>query len=93
MDLQQEMARRFVNELLRATGWAPSRMARAAHISHTTLTRFLNNEDVTHTLSDRTLGKIRAAAATEIPEEQIDTLWLLAQRHPAHRANGRQKAR
>ena len=93
MDLQQETARRFVNELLRATGWSPSRMARVAHISHTTLTRFLNNEDVTHTLSDRTLGKIRVAVATEIPEDQIDTLWLLAQRHPAHRASGRHQPR
>lgn len=93
MDLQQETARRFVNELLRATGWTPSRMAKAAHISHTTLTRFLNNEDVTHTLSDRTLGKIRSAVATEIPDDQIDTLWLLAQRHPAHRANGRHQPR
>lgn len=91
--MQQEAARRFVNDLLRATGWTPSRMAKTARVSHTTLTRFLNNEDVTHTLSDRTLGKIRAAVATEISEDQVNALWLLAQRHPAPPANGNRKGR
>jgi hypothetical protein len=85
MDEAQESARRFVNELLRATGWPPSRMAKEAGIVHTTLTRFLNGENVTHTLSGRTLAKIRTAAAKAIPQDQIDTLWLLSQRHPEPR--------
>lgn len=88
MDMQQEAARRFVNELLRATGWSPSYMARQARVSHTTLTRFLNNSDVTFTLSDRTLGKIRSAVTQAIPEDQVNTLWLISQRAPGGQING-----
>ena len=83
MDKEQDAARRFVREILRATGWAPSDLAKRAGISHTTLTRFLNNGDVKHTLSSRTIAKIRAAAAKEIPADQIDALWLISQRAPA----------
>lgn len=82
MDPQQEAIRRFINELLRATGWAASRMATEAHVSHTTLTRFLNDDAWPYTPSSRTLDKIREAAATVIPEEQIDNLWLLSRRRP-----------
>lgn len=65
-DADQDAARRLVKEILRKTGWTASRLAREAAISHTTISRFLNNENVTHTLSTRTLSKIRAAASREI---------------------------
>lgn len=81
MDTQQEAARRFVREILRVTGWTPSALARRAHIAHTTLTRFLNAE-VGHTLSMRTIDKLRRAAEAEIPRDQLDSLWLLSQRVP-----------
>lgn len=82
MDEVQEATRRFIRELLRATGWTASRLAIEAGVSHTTLTRFLNSEDATHTLSNRTLAKIRAAVAKEIPQDQIDGLWLVSQKVP-----------
>lgn len=82
MDASQDATRRFVSEILRATGWTPTRLATEAAVAHTTISRFLNNQEVGHTLSTRTLDKIRQAAATVIPQDQVDTLWLLSQRAP-----------
>lgn len=82
MDADQAAARRFVTEILRITGWTPNRLAKEAGVSHTTISRFLNSEDVTHTLSTRTLSKIRVAASQEITADQLDTLWLISQRQP-----------
>lgn len=93
MDIAQETTRRFITELLRATGWSPTELAKKSGIAHTTLTRFLNSEEVGHTLSTRTLGKIREAAATTIPREQIDHLWLLSQRSPPAERRGRGRNR
>lgn len=83
MDELQDTARRFLNELLRATGWKPTRLAKAAGVSHTTLTRFLNKQDFKSTISLRTLDAVRTAAAREIPVDQIDNLWLLVQKRPS----------
>lgn len=85
MDPEQAAARRFIREILRVTGWAPSRLARESGVYHTTLTRFLNT-DVEHTLSSRTVGKIRKAAAKKIPAGQLDALWLLSRRTPSEGA-------
>ena len=82
IDPDQAAARRFVSEILRITGWSATGLARKAHLAPSTLTRFLNNE-VGHTLSSRTISKLRQAAATEIPADQLDTLWLLSQRVPS----------
>jgi len=81
IDEDQEAARRFLREILRATGWPPSRLAKLAGMSHSTLTRFLNGS-VSHTLSARTISKIRGAAAQVLPPDQIDQFWLLSQRRP-----------
>jgi transcriptional regulator with XRE-family HTH domain len=86
MDEDQDAARRFVKEILRITGWTANRLAKEAGIYHTTISRFLNNEDVTHTLSTRTISKIRAAASQGIAPEQLDNLWLIAQRQPTRRS-------
>lgn len=72
--------RRYIEQILRLTGWSLSDLARRSKVSHTTLTRFVNGEDVTWLLSSRTLAKIRTAARQEIPETQLDALWALAQR-------------
>lgn len=82
MDEQQEAARRFIDELCRITGWSLSRLAKEAGISHTTLTRFANNLAVTHTLTARTLGKLKRAVRSKISAEQFDMMWLMAQRPP-----------
>jgi len=81
IDEDQEAARRFLREILRATGWPPSRLAKLAGMSPSTLTRFLNGSP-THTLSSRTISKIRAAAGRVLPHDQIDQFWLLSQRRP-----------
>jgi transcriptional regulator with XRE-family HTH domain len=81
-DPDQAAARRFVTDVMRVTGWSASRLAKEAGVVHTTLTRFLHGKDVHHTLSARTLGKIRKAAARVIPVEHVEALWLLAQRPP-----------
>ena len=75
-----QATRRYVEQVLRATDWTLSELARNAHISHTTLTRFMNREDITWTLSSRTLAKIRAAAEAKIPQPQLEAMWLIAQR-------------
>ena len=81
LDIDQAAARRFVTDILRVTGWSATKLARKAGLTPSTITRFLTG-DVTHTLSERTIGKIRRAAANEIPQDQIDALWLLSQRNP-----------
>jgi len=82
MDADQEAARRFVKEIMRVTGWTATRLAKEAGIYHTTISRFIHNEGVRHTLSTRTLSKIRAAASRVIAPDQLDTLWLISQRQP-----------
>jgi hypothetical protein len=82
MDETQEATRRFVGAILRATGWTPYRLAKETDgLSHTTISRFLNS-DVTHTLSSRTLDKIRGAALKVLTTNAIDNLWLQSQRPP-----------
>jgi len=72
MDADQEAARRFVKEILSATGWTPNKLAKEARVSHTTISRFLHNQDVTHTLSARTLSKVRNAAAMNTGRSNVD---------------------
>jgi len=83
MDQAQEATRRFVTELLRATGWTAYRMAKKAGLSHTTITRFLNDPEVDHVLSSRTLMKMRQAASEVLQPDYIDEIWAKAQRPPA----------
>lgn len=83
MDSSQESARHFVRELIRATGWTASKLAKEAGMSHTTLSRFLNNDRVTHTLSLRTIDRLRTAAEKAVPRDHIDALWIVSQRRPS----------
>lgn len=82
MDPDQEAARRFLREIERVTGWSLSKLAKAAGVSHTTFTR-LFDEEATHTLSARTLSKLRKGVASEIDPMQFDSLWLMTHRQPA----------
>lgn len=80
-DPDQAAARRFVTEILRVTGWSATELARRSGLAASTLTRFLKG-DVAHTLSERTISKIRRATMAAIHVDQIDALWLLSQRAP-----------
>lgn len=82
-DAEQAAARRYVAEILRATGWSPTALARKAGLTPSTVTRFLNSE-VGHTLSSRSIGKITQAASAIIPRDQLDALWLISRRVPAN---------
>lgn len=86
MDEDQEIARRFVKSLLDATGWTPYRLAKEAGVVSSTITRPLNNPNVTHTISLRTLRKLRDAASKVLQPGRIDELWRQAQTPtvPAH---------
>lgn len=79
---QQDALRRFFRQIEQLSGLSLSAIARRALMAHTTLTRFVNNENVTWTPSMQTFGAIRRAVADKIPPEQFDALWAIAQRGP-----------
>jgi DNA-binding phage protein len=80
LDEDQEVARRFLREVARLTGWSLTKLAREAGMSHSTLTRFLNGEGVRHTLSARTIASLRrAAVAAGVSLEMLNQVWLIAQ--------------
>ncbi len=59
-DPDQEAARTIIREMCRITGLSPTGLAKAAGLRPSTITRFLNNPSVTHTLSMRTMRKLEA---------------------------------
>lgn len=83
-DPDQEAARRFVQQLMDITGWTPTGLARAAGLSHTTLTRLMK-PSVDSTLSSRSLSKLKDAVVTKasVSRETVDHLWLVCQQVPA----------
>lgn len=82
-DDDQAAVRRFFLEIIRATGWSASKLAKIAGVSHTTITRFVKGE-VSWTPSTRTISKVRDAAGQVLPPDQIDQFWLLSQRRPTN---------
>jgi Holliday junction resolvasome RuvABC DNA-binding subunit len=80
MSAEQDAIRHFINDLCRATDLTPSALAKLARVSHTTLTRFLNNEDWDYLPSTTTIGKLKRAAATAITTDEVEALWTLSQR-------------
>ncbi|WP_159996822.1 helix-turn-helix domain-containing protein [Roseomonas sp. 18066] len=66
MDEQQRAAKALLERMLAATGLTPSELARAAKLTPSTLTRFLNSP-VRHTLSARTLGKLSSYSGVAVP--------------------------
>lgn len=71
-DLEQEEARLIVRKILGLTGLTPTALARKAGLSHTTLTRFVNNEEVKFTISFRTLKKLIDASELRLTVEARD---------------------
>lgn len=63
----QRAAREFVLLAIKKTGWTGSRLAQAAGVAPSTINRFLNNDNVKHTLSGTTLSAIAAAAGLPPP--------------------------
>ncbi|WP_164868094.1 helix-turn-helix transcriptional regulator [Rhodovarius crocodyli] len=63
MDDYQRRIREQVQELLARTGMDATGLARAAGLAPSTLTRFLNDPDVKHSLSGKTMQKLIDAAS------------------------------
>ncbi len=61
----RQAARLMVEEMLKKTGWSPSRLAKEANIAHTTVTRLLDNAS-RHAPNINTLLKLAQASGTNI---------------------------
>jgi phage repressor protein C with HTH and peptisase S24 domain len=62
MDEEREEIRRYIAHLARQTGLSLSALAKRAGVASTTLTRFMNSDDVNHVLSTTTINKLRRLA-------------------------------
>lgn len=62
------MARDYIQSVLDQLEITPTELARRAKLASTTLTRFLNDPDVKHALSTRTLVKISQATGVPLPQ-------------------------
>lgn len=67
IDFHQAAARAYVRQVLARTGWDGTTLARRAGLAPTTVTRFLNNSSVKHSLSARSLAKIAGASGLPLP--------------------------
>jgi len=68
MDADQREVRQIVARMLRAAGdLTPTELAHKAGVAASTLTRFMNNEGVKHTLSTRTLRKLSSVSGVMLP--------------------------
>lgn len=62
MEEERDEIRRFVADLSRQTGLSLTALAKRAGVAATTLTRFMNSDEVDHVLSSTTLAKLRRLA-------------------------------
>jgi transcriptional regulator with XRE-family HTH domain len=69
LDALQAAVRRWLGEVLTATGLSPTRLAHECGLAPSTLVRFLNDADVKHTLSARTIAKVAAHTGIPAPTE------------------------
>lgn len=72
MDEHQASARALVEKMIAAANTDATGLARLAGLSPSTLTRFMNNSDVKHTLSARTLAKLSAASGVPVPLTMVE---------------------
>lgn len=75
---QQEAIREKVRRIVKATNWSYSYIAKKAGLgAASTLTRFMNNPDITHVLSTKTLAKIESLG-NYLPAQKDDPALLKA---------------
>lgn len=79
MSEQQEAIRDRIRHLSNQTGKSYSALAAEAGLASSTVTRFMNNPNVTHLLSTRTLAKLDALSHTPIDKKPTEDPALLAQ--------------
>ncbi|MFM2092088.1 MAG: hypothetical protein RLZZ127_2577 [Planctomycetota bacterium] len=68
-DRHQEAARRYLQQVLEATGLDASTLARRVGLTPSTLTRFLNDPRTAHSLSARSLSKLADYSQIPLPRE------------------------
>lgn len=68
-NFSKEKALSYVRSVLDQTGWGPTRLAREAGLSQSTITRPLNDRRHKHTLSYKTLQAIESASGIPMPTE------------------------
>lgn len=64
---ERAQIRRWLETIMVEKNWAPTHLAQAAQVSTSTVTRFLNDERNTHSLSPETLRKISDGSGFDIP--------------------------
>jgi transcriptional regulator with XRE-family HTH domain len=62
----RDSTRAWLKSILASTGWTATELSRRAHLSQTTLTRFLNDPEYSNDLSRRTIQAI--AHAAQVPQ-------------------------
>lgn len=67
-DPHQEAARDYVNRVCAQMNWDYSTLARKSGLSASTITRFMNNVNVKHSLSARSLAKIASVTGVRLPD-------------------------
>lgn len=80
----REIARAFMRQALEVTGWKPYRLAKAAGLAPSTITRPLNDPEFKFTPKQTTLAKIGQAAALTPPKlpEPSATVQVVNRRVP-----------
>jgi transcriptional regulator with XRE-family HTH domain len=69
IDALQAGVRRWLGEVLTATGLSPTKLSQECGLAPSTLVRFLNDVGVKHTLSARTIAKVAARTGMPAPTE------------------------
>lgn len=67
-EAERAQCRAWIERILTAKNWTPTDLARQADIAPSTITRFLKDEENTHSLSFSTIKKICDGAQTDIPD-------------------------
>lgn len=81
-DRSQIVAREYLEQIVRETGMSGAAIARLADVAPSTINRVLNDPDVKHTLSLRTLLKIEKGTGIKVPDRVRNSL-----RSPVAHAN------
>lgn len=76
-ELQQAIAREFIQHVLNKTGWKPTELARKIDQSPSTITRFINKPDVTHSLSIANLYAISGVSGEPVPPDLLNAYGIL----------------
>lgn len=76
----REQLKLWLREVMKTKNWSAEKWAKAANVSGTTITRFLNTEDPNRVLTQRTVEKLAQAADIPSPHEQRQVFIALIRR-------------